>query len=273
MISRKRSLFPPGSLARLLAVACAALLWSGYAAAATGPFKPGEVLQYNVSWSKMVTAGTAVMEVKEGPLQDGRQLYQFVLSGRSSGVVDKLFPVNDRLQSVFDPSTMQSLSYTSVESFGRKKRNRSLVFDRAQNTVVVTLDNDLPQTIPVSTGVQDGLASLYFLRSMKDLAIGSVATIDVHDSGRNYCLEVLPLARERVRTQAGEFETIKIRTRPLVAGVYQNKGEVLIWLTDDTRRIPVLMQTTLKVGSFVFSLQDMKFRSDGSANPPQQAAR
>jgi hypothetical protein len=36
-----------------------------------------------------------------------------------------------------------------------------------------------------------------------------------------------------------------------------NKGEVFIWLTDDNRRVPVLMKSKLAFGSFVFTLMEM----------------
>jgi hypothetical protein len=35
-------------------------------------------------------------------------------------------------------------------------------------------------------------------------------------------------------------------------------GEIFIWLTDDARKIPVLIRSTLKVGTIVFTLTDMK---------------
>jgi hypothetical protein len=37
-----------------------------------------------------------------------------------------------------------------------------------------------------------------------------------------------------------------------------NKGEVFLWLTDDSRKVPVLMKSTLTVGSFVFTLREMQ---------------
>jgi hypothetical protein len=82
--------------------------------------------------------------------------------------------------------------------------------------------------------------------------------IDVHDSGKNWAVEVQTLGKEKVKTRAGEFATIKVRTYPKHEGVFMNKGVVFIWLTDDSRKVPVLMKSTLKVGSFVFTLTDMK---------------
>jgi len=40
--------------------------------------------------------------------------------------------------------------------------------------------------------------------------------------------------------------------------VLRQKGEVLIWVTDDERRLPVRMRTAIKVGSIEATLVDVK---------------
>jgi uncharacterized protein DUF3108 len=221
-------------------------------------FQPGEALTYDISWSNIVTAGTAVMEVKEETLPDGRQVLKFLVTGRSAGLVDKFFPVHDTVESIFDPSLRQSLSYSLQESFGKKKRRRDMIFDHVQNTVVSTLNNDPSETLSVPAGVQDGLSTLYYLRTMEDFTVGKVVTIDVLDSGKNWSVEVHTLGRETIKTPAGEFAAIKVKTYPKYEGVFLNKGEVFIWLTDDSRKVPLLMKSTLKFGSFVFTLMELK---------------
>ncbi len=221
-------------------------------------FQPGETLTYEVSWSKIITAGTAVMQVREEPLPDGSEGIALLLSGHTTGLVDKLFPVRDQVRSVFDPRIMQSLSYSIAESYGKKRRYRTLVFDHGRKTVVFTMNDEPPETLDVPAGIQDALSSLYYLRIQKDFTIGKPIVIDVHDSGKNWSIEVHTLGREKVKTPAGEFSAIKVRTRPLSEGVFQGKGEAFLWLTDDARKVPVLMKSTIKVGSFVFTLKDMK---------------
>ena len=236
--------------------------------------RPGEILIYDISWSKAVSAGTAIMEVREKQMPDGKKVLDLILTGKSRGMVDRFFPVNDRAQSVFDPENMHSLSFQIYESFGKKKRHKSLIFDRLQNTVVAASDSDMPQTVSVPVRAQDALASLYYLRTMSDFTIGKVFAIDVHESGKNWSIEVHTLGRERVRTPAGEFNTIKVKTRPLHEGVFRNKGEVTIWLTDDSRKIPVQMQSQIKVGSFVFTLKGMRpgsVQTEQAKNPQRLA--
>jgi hypothetical protein len=221
-------------------------------------FKPGERLTYEISWSNIVTAGTAVLEVNEEKLSNGRMAYTFIASSHSVGVVDKVYPVNDRVQSVFDPQIMQSLSFNLSESHGKRKRRRGLVFDHAGRTVVSTLNNDPPQTYTIPDPVQDALSSLFYLRTLEDFTNGKIHVIAVHDSGKNWSVEVQTLGREKVKTPAGKFDTIKVKTFPKYEGVFMNKGEIFIWLTDDSRKIPVLMKSTISIGSIMTTLTDMK---------------
>ncbi len=257
-LNTKGITFERGLLAMLIVAACFVAAVPAYSRVASPEaLQPGEVLVYDVSWSRMVSAGTAVMEVRQGT-RDGKEVLDLVLTGRSRGLMEKLFPVNDRVLSQFDPEHLRSVSYDISESFGKRKRHKSLLFDRKNNTVVFNTDNELPLTLAVPAGSQDGLASLYYLRTRKDFVVGKTFSVDVHDSGKNWSIEVLTLGREHLSTPAGEFDTIMLRTRPLYDGVYLGKGEVQIWLTDDSRRVPVLMKSSIKVGSFVFLLTAQK---------------
>ena len=220
-------------------------------------FFPGETLTYDVSWSRMISAGTATMEVKEEKLPDGRDGLKFVVTGRSVGLLNKVYPVNDSVESIFDPQTRESLSYRLRENYGGKKRRRDMAFNHAQNIVVSKLNDDPAETLAVPEHVKDGLSMLYYLRTRDDFVVGKIITVEVHDSSKNWSIEVHTLGKERLKTPLGEFATVKIKTYPKYKGAFMNKGEVFIWLTDDNRRVPVLMKSKLAFGSFVFTLMEM----------------
>ncbi|HWR73095.1 MAG TPA: DUF3108 domain-containing protein [Nitrospirota bacterium] len=219
--------------------------------------KPGEILTYDISWSRIVTAGIAIMETREGTLPDGKQVLRFIATTHSAGLVDIFYRVNDRLESVYDPGTMRSLTFSLNQSHGKEKKRRELVFDHANKTVISTLNDDPPVTIIIPDQVQDALSSLYYLRTRDDFIVGKAIIIYVHDSGKNWSVEAQTLGREKVKTPAGEFATIKVRTFPTYEGVFMNKGDIFIWLTDDSRKIPVLMKSTISIGSIVTTLTKM----------------
>jgi hypothetical protein len=225
-------------------------------------FRPGETLIYDISWSNFFTAGTAAMEVKSDFMPNGREVLKFIVTGRSIGWVDKFFKVYDVAQSVFDPQIMQSLTYNIDENYGKKRKHGALVFDHVQKKVVSRVNEDMPKTLAIPEPVQDVLSSFYYLRAVGDFSSDKTIVFDVYDGGKIWSVEVYTLGREIVKTAAGEFSTIKIRTYPKYKGVFMHKGEVFIWLTDDSRKVPVLMKSTLAVGSFVFTLREMHLEGE-----------
>lgn len=220
-------------------------------------FLPGEKLTYTISWSKVINAGTAVMEVKKEQLGNGRQALRFVSTAKSIGVVDKFYQVRDVVQSVFDPVSRESLEYSLDQSHGPRKKKRALRFDH-ENGTVVYLSDGVREVVDIKEQTQDALSSVYYLRMRDDFIEGKSIVMDIHDSGKNWSVEIQVLGRERISTPVGTFDTIKVKTYPKYEGVFMHKGEIFMWLTDDRRRIPVLMKSTITIGSIVAMLTEMK---------------
>lgn len=227
------------------------------------PFNPGERLTYTISWSKLISAGSAVMAVKKDKADDGREVFRFISTARTIGMADKVYPVRDTVQSLFDTRTMESLSYSLDQSHGKRKKQREMVFDHAAGTVAFT-ENDKQETIAITRQTQDALSSLYYLRTKKDFIVGTPIIFDIHDGGKNWSVEVHVLGREKLKTPLGVFDTIKVKTYPKYEGVFMHKGEIFIWLTDDDQKVPVLMKSTITIGSIVSTLTEMKL---GDAAP------
>jgi hypothetical protein len=266
----RHSFFVRGSTARLVAL-CAMLFILAAAPAnlradaahvdpvqrTQPPFHPGEKLTYNISWSDIISAGTAVMEVRreEGTGED--PVLRFISTARSIGIVNTFYTVRDVIQSRYDPRNAHSLSYELNQRHGKRKKRRELVFDHVQQKVLYTSDG-AKQTIDIQGHTQDALSSLYYLRTREDFTVGKTIVIGIHDSGKNWDVEVHVLGREKVTTPVGEFSTIKVKTYPKYEGVFMHKGEIYMWLTDDSRRIPVLMKSTITIGSIVATLKEIK---------------
>src|SRR5579864_6610374 len=56
------------------------------------PFKVGETLTYDVSWSTLLTAGTAVLTVQDKKPSYNSTAYYIVAEGRPTPLVAKLYP-------------------------------------------------------------------------------------------------------------------------------------------------------------------------------------
>ena len=225
------------------------------------PFRPGEKLTYNVSWSDIFSAGTAVMEVKKEKAGDGREVLHFISTARTTGMVDKAYTVRDTVNSIVEYRTLETISYDLSSAHNKRKKQRKSIFDHDAGTVTNSGDGgDVTLDIPEHT--QDALSSLFYLRTMPEFVEGKTINVNIHDTGKNWAVEVYVLGREKIKTPVGEFNTIKVKTYPKYEGVFMHKGEIFMWFTDDKRRIPVLMQSTITIGSVMATLTDMKLGDD-----------
>jgi len=66
------------------------------------------------------------------------------------------------------------------------------------------------------------------------------------------------LGREKVDTPAGKFDCIAIEPMLKAGGIFKNKGRLVIWITDDDRRMPVLMRSKVSIGSISVVLQEFR---------------
>jgi hypothetical protein len=220
-------------------------------------FSVGERLTYLISWSNILNAGTAVMEVREEKQVDGEKVYVLVSTARSSGLVSKFYKVNDIIESTIDAVTMSSLSYKLDQSHGKRKKKRTMTFDQDEGTVTV-FEEGKQETYSTPPGILDPLSSLYYVRTRQDFTVGKPISIEVNDDGKNYAVEVLTLGREKIKTSFGRFDTIKVKTYPKYEGVFHHTGDIYIWFTDDNRKIPVLMKSEISIGSIVATLVAMQ---------------
>jgi len=113
--------------------------------------------------------------------------------------------------------------------------------------------------VTVSAETQDVLSCFYWFRSM-DLTPGKDALIRVAaDDMKSYDLLVNVLRKERVKVLAGSFDCILVQPHLKFEGIFQQKGEVFIWITDDARRIPVKIQSKIAIGAININLQDAQW--------------
>jgi hypothetical protein len=64
--------------------------------------------------------------------------------------------------------------------------------------------------------------------------------------------------RENVEVPAGTFRCLVVEPLLKSAGLFKQEGSLTIWLTDDARRMPVLMKSKVAVGSIAAELESFR---------------
>lgn len=223
------------------------------------PFKVGETLTYDVSWSQFLTAGTAVAKVLEKKASHGSTAYTLVADGRPVPLVARFYPVYYRMDSLLDTfSGLSQWTSTYSEENGRKRQSNTR-FDRAARRAFYD-DPDEPalkQDFAVPANVQDGLATLYAIR-VRTFKAGERFTIPVADDGSLYSVEFEVGGPERVSVPFGDLDAWSLKMTILDAERRPVASNTAVWISTDGRRLPVKLQSDLPLGSFVLALRDAR---------------
>jgi hypothetical protein len=102
--------------------------------------------------------------------------------------------------------------------------------------------------VPIPSGALDEISYLYLARLLP-LEVGQRYEFERYfkEDGNPATVEVL--RREEIRVPAGRFKTIVLRPEIATDGMFGEGGEAEVYVTDDERRIPVRLKTSLSVGS------------------------
>ena len=215
-------------------------------------FFQGEKLVYEVHFLG-VSAGEAQLIVKDPIIFSGRQVFPLLSTVQSNDFVSFIYPVRDRVESYLDAEGLYSHRIHVDQHQGTRKRKKDVLFDHVQHKAIQTKDN-VRLVFDIPPHVNDFLSVLYYFRAQAMPVIGRSVFFDVHEGGKNWKLEIRPLNKETVITPMGTFATIKTQAMPRFEGIFLDKADLYIWITDDDRRIPVKIQSRIKVGTITISL-------------------
>ncbi|MGH7232843.1 MAG: DUF3108 domain-containing protein [Nitrospiraceae bacterium] len=218
----------------------------------SSPFVPGERLTYALSWLS-IRAGTAVMDVSPAPPIDGRVALKLRTTAKSGPVVSKLYPIDNRVESLIDAETLMPHRMTFQRREGKRKNDFEVTF-RHQDRTVLDVKDGVAETLPIPPETHDLISCLYYVRSLPSIDPGSTFTLNLHHDKKNYPVEVRVEGFERVRAPWGEVDAIRVLVIMPFQGIFLNEGNIRVWLTRDTRRIPVMMKAKVIIGSVVARL-------------------
>lgn len=188
----------------------------------------------------------------------------------SKGFFSKLFNLHfrERIESIVEPLSFTVQKTRRVDEQGKRSRTSEAVYANGK-VFWIERDPNNPSRTPRSatatfTGqVQDVLSAIYFLRT-QPLEVGKTFEVTVSDSGRVFNVPVKVVEKKRLKTVLGRVETLRLD--PAVYGpnrMIAGEGQFTIWLTNDSRRIPVSARIKTEYGTFDITLRKVIENSRG----------
>lgn len=213
-------------------------------------YKIPETLEYEISYG-IIDVGTCMMRVRAN--EDGT--VSIITRAISNDWMNKIYPVDDYAEAVIeDYISLRPIKYTLKTREGKGRKHREVLFDHDENKATYNdYLNKTSQAYDVPERVFDPLSAFYLTRRVP-LVPGESAMVPMFDSKKFWNLKVKVFKREKIKVPVGEFDTVLISPVMQSEGIFSRSGDMYIWLTDDERRIPVLIKSKVLVGSIKIRL-------------------
>ena len=221
-------------------------------------FYNGETLTYKAyfHWGFIWLHAGAVVFMAEPRYQDDRPYLHFLSTGTTLKPFDLLFKVRDRFESLADPSGLWPHEFHRNTREGKHAVELTYRFQKDPPVIHTRrFDGDtgfVSDTMALKPGTRDVLTSIYFSRTIdyehleKGSRIPLTMIIDhvIHD------LDLIYEGRETVQIERRKKQSCYRISIRLEKGTLFKGGETLTaWITADERRIPLVVESTVIVGS------------------------
>ena len=223
------------------------------------PFRAGETLTYDVSWSDTLTAGSATLTVRDKRASFGSTAYYLIAEGRPTTLLSKLYAVYYKADTLVDAYTLFPQRGSVFSQENGRQRMKETRFDQAKRsaTFLMRTSTTMTQDQALPGPTHDGLSALTAMRTL-NFAPGASSAFAVSDSGYLYRVTLNVGAKETIATGLGSLPAWKV-----VPSIRDTKGLVVgrglaVWISDDARRLPLRIQAQLPVGTFVLTLREAR---------------
>ncbi len=214
------------------------------------PWRSGESLTYSIDWG-LVHAAESTINVVEKP-----HYWEFHLHLVSKGAVDTFFPINDWFWSFTGKNPWRSLEYGEDRSEGNRRiKERTRVdYDKKIALREKWTKGGTDRIVFTQDQLDDIGSMLYTFRTgtWKKSDRRPVIAYESHQvkTGEAVCTGIFL----RKFDPWPEQEVIELTCDPTGETKAKQKGRLVIWITNDARRLPLRAHLYFKYGTFEISL-------------------
>lgn len=228
------------------------------------PFRVGEKVIHEVSYFS-AKAGNLTMQVKPFAQVNDRKSYNFSVALESSRVFSSFYSVEDRVNTFLDYETLvphvlklniketgklaQSQSYFNNETLKASFWEKKYTEKHGEEEKKYTWD-----ILPFS---QNAFSGLFYMRIF-NWKEGKQVSFRVAEDKKNIVFTGTAVAKEKLTTEAGEFNAIKIKASIVTRGALSQTGDIFIWLSDDDRKYILRIEAKIKIGTLVSEVTEIE---------------
>ena len=215
-----------------------------------------EILGYEVSWSGGIKIGELHLEVKSIENQkDGFEIRSYIST--KGGAVHLFYPISDlhvtkvhgvkKLPYHYEVWQKEGYNYTA---------HRVLEYDQGNGSIRYMKNDKLEGIYSIDGEVNNEFSSFFNSRLM-DFSTSTSFLVPTFADKKRVEVAVYPKGVKIIKnTIIGDVETVELMPVMKFKGLYDKKGDTVIWYTNDKCRVPVQIKSKIAIGSLTAKLKE-----------------
>ena len=240
-------------------------------------YVPGETLNYRMSYRAKLFPNTEVAKVTMRTTEttlDGQPAYKVHGHGETAKAFSWILPVKDTYMVWVDPKTLRTKRFEADIHEGDYTFKSAFVFDWENLKVHTRWSSrnrpEKKKTMNISPAGMDAVSLYYNLRTVPDSIIkeGFARDLEMVLEDTVRYLSFRYDGREVKKVKGlGKFNTIKFRCKIATSDGFSftDGTEFMVWISDDRNKIPLYIESPIKVGSvcaYLSSYEGLRYPLD-----------
>lgn len=227
-------------------------------------FANNEFLKYKVyyNWKDVwLKAGSVSFEVKEEIL-DNEFVFHITAKGKTYPFYNWFYKVDDVYETFITKDLVAPKKFIRDVNEGGFKLDHLYTFDRKEmkvNTISkVNKHAEVIKGFRFNVCTQDMLSAIYYMRTIdfKNMKINEEKPVEVFLDNEFYDLSMIYKGKAIVDTKFGKVKCLKVQPKVISGRVFKDDESVIVYVTDDENKIPILIESPLSVGTIKAILED-----------------
>ena len=212
----------------------------------TPNFLDGENLTFRVRLLG-ISAGEMTAMTKKTEFGE-HAVFHTVLRGRTTGLADKIYKVNDIYESIFDSVT--NLPHKAIRNIseGNYRFYDEILFNHDENYIV----SQRKGKVEVPKRTLDMAAVFYYIRrlDLANLNFNDTISISTYFGDSLFPFHIVYKGKDNITINSGQYKCLKFIPVVETGRVFKHEDDMKIWFSDDANKIPVSIRFDIWAGSF-----------------------
>ncbi|MDP2943867.1 MAG: DUF3108 domain-containing protein [Candidatus Omnitrophota bacterium] len=210
-------------------------------------FTGSKELVFLVKYFGIIPIGKAKIRVDGSTRYEGRDVYKLVAEAETSNFASIFYQAKARIESYMDKNKFYSLRYKEELFLPDKEvETKEIIYD--QENLIMTRGNFKRKILP---NTQDPLSAIFYLR-IQDFNICKSIVMNTITKKENYEFRASVIGKQ------DDIWLLKSKVQRQDRSSYYHGVEFYLFISDDSRRLPLLIKSFTKIGLVTARLSEVR---------------